>query len=242
LLWKDKRLFRIRLTDVWCFLGTGMVSLTCMNLCYFTAMQYVTLSVASVLLYTAPAIVMLFSVLLFGEKITAIRMGALALVFGGCTIVTGVVGGDIGEVSLLGLLYGLGAGFSYAMYSIFGRFALNRGYHTFTITFYTFFFSMLVSIPFAKIDTLVMHMGPRGLLYATGMGIVCCVLPYLLYTKGLSGTDNSTASMLATLEPAVATLAGILIFQEPIAWYNLIGMVLLFAGIMVIAYASRNNT
>jgi len=138
LLRKDKRLFRVRLRDIWCFVGTGVVSLTFMNLCYFTSMQYVPLSVASVLVYAAPAIVMLLSAVLFDEKITVGRLRALALVFGGCIIVTGLLGRDIVEFSLPGVLYGLGAGLSYAMYSIFGRFALKRGYHTFTITFYTF--------------------------------------------------------------------------------------------------------
>jgi len=241
LLRKDQRLFRVRLRDLWCFVGTGVVSLTFMNLCYFTAMQYVTLSVASVLLYTAPAIVMLLSAPLFGEKITATRLGVLALVFGGCTIVTGLIGGGAVDISLPGVLYGLGAGLSYALYSIFSRYALNRGYHTFTVTFYTFFFSMLGSIPFAGVGTLVVHMTPQVLMYAAGIGIVCCVLPYLLYTKGLSGTDNSTASMLATLEPAVATLSGVLFFHEIMYWYNLVGMALLFAGIVALAYTPHDN-
>lgn len=240
LLLKDRKLFYVRPQHLWCFLGTGVISLTFFNLCYFTAMQHMTLSVASVLLYTAPVFVMLLSAPLFGEKITVSRLGALALVFGGCLMVTGVIGGGAVHITGIGLLYGLGAGIGYAMYSIFGRYALNRGYHSFTITFYTFLFSLLGCVPLADVGRLAVHMTPEVWLYAVGIGIICSVLPYLLYTKGLSGVDNSTASMLATLEPAVATLTGVLIFKETLAWYNLVGMILLFAGMIMLARAAQN--
>ena len=241
LIKKDKKLFRVRLKDLWCFVGTGVVSLTIYNICYFTALQHVTMSVAAVLLYTAPAFVMIMSAFLFRERITVFRLGALALVFGGCVMVTGLVGGGMVSVSPLGIMYGLGAGVSYALYSIFGRFALNRGYNTYTVTFYTFLFSTLGSIPLARADELIvrMTMTPMAFLYAGGLGIISCALPYLLYTKGLLRTDNSTASMLATLEPAVATLTGVLFFREILTWYNLVGMIMLFAGIIILAFCSK---
>lgn len=237
----DRKLFKARWKDLWCFAGTGIVSLTMMNLCYFTAMQHTTLSVAAVLLYTAPAFVLLFSAVLFKEKLTIARLGALALVFGGCVMVTGALGGGAQKITPTGILYGLGAGLSYAMYSIFGRFALNRGYHTLTLTFYTFWFSVLGTIPFAKTGDLIHRMTPAVWLYAAGIGILCCVLPYLLYTKGLSKIDNGTASMLATLEPAVATLVSVWFFGEPLTWYNIIGIAFLFAGIMVLSRTSSRE-
>lgn len=241
LIKKDKQLFCVRLKDLWCFVGTGVVSLTIYNICYFTALQHVTMSVAAVLVYTAPAFVMIMSAFIFGEKITIFRLEALALVFGGCVMVTGLVGGSAVSASPLGIMYGLGAGVSYALYSIFGRFALNRGYHTYTVTFYTFLFSTLGSIPLAQADELIvrMTMTPMSFLYAGGLGIISCALPYLLYTKGLLSTDNSTASMLATLEPAVATLTGVLFFREILTWYNIVGMLMLFAGITLLSYFSK---
>ncbi len=40
--------------DIWLFIGTGLTSIVFFNICYFTSIQYLTLSMASVLLYTAP--------------------------------------------------------------------------------------------------------------------------------------------------------------------------------------------
>ena len=71
LLLFNREALRIRLKDVWCFLGTGIISLLLFSVCYFNALTYTSLSVAAILLYTAPICVMLMSVFLFKESMTA---------------------------------------------------------------------------------------------------------------------------------------------------------------------------
>ena len=63
-----RELLRIRLRDLWCFLGTGIGSIVFFNYCYFKTISLTSMSVAAVLLYTAPAIVMVLSRILFGER------------------------------------------------------------------------------------------------------------------------------------------------------------------------------
>ena len=116
--------FRIRLKDLWCFLGSGIVSLLLFSLCYFSGMQVTSLNVMAVLLYTSPAIIMILSVVLFHEKLTKRKLLALVMTFAGCCLVSGI--GSESAVSMQGLLLGLGAGFFYALYSIFSRFATDR--------------------------------------------------------------------------------------------------------------------
>ena len=72
-------LLKIRLRDLWCFAGTGIGSFFLLNLTYYTAMEYTSLAVAGVLLYTAPIFVMLLSALLFRETITKRKLFALCL-------------------------------------------------------------------------------------------------------------------------------------------------------------------
>ena len=91
LLIYDRHLFRIHLKDLWCFLGTGIMSIVFFNYCYFKAMTVASLSVAAVLLYTAPAIVMVLSYFLFQEAFTKQKVLALLLTFIGCILVTGVI-------------------------------------------------------------------------------------------------------------------------------------------------------
>ena len=69
LLIRDPSGFRIDLKDIWMFIGTGVISVVFFSLCYFYTMIRGQASVAVVLLYTSPVFVMLFSALLFKERI-----------------------------------------------------------------------------------------------------------------------------------------------------------------------------
>ena len=149
ILVRDPKQFRIRLRDFWCFFGTGICSLLFFTYCYFQAITIMDLSTAAVLLYTAPSIVMVLSLLLFHERITAQKLVALVLAFAGCCLVS-LVGGEH-KLSAAGILYGLGAGFGYALYSIFARYALDRGYSSNTINFYSCLLTT-IGAPVAAMD------------------------------------------------------------------------------------------
>nr|MBQ8253771.1 EamA family transporter [Lachnospiraceae bacterium] len=104
-----KELLRIRPKDIWCFIGTGIVSIVFFNYCYFTTIQMTSLSVAAVLLYTAPAIVTILSVFLFKEKFHPLKLTALVMAFAGCVLVTGILSQKL-TLTVPGILLGLGSG------------------------------------------------------------------------------------------------------------------------------------
>lgn len=235
LIYKPK-LFQIRLKDIWCFLGTGIVSVGIFTFCYFKSIELSSLSVAAVLLYTAPAFVMIFSLIFFKEKMTVMKGVSVVLAVLGCAMTTGVIGGDV-NVTLAGFLFGLGSGVCYALYSIFSRFALNRGYEPFTITLYTFFFAAVFSIVACDVRPVIRVMtqdiGSFG--FAILFALVSCVLPYTFYTLGLKHINSGTASIIATVEPVVATIIGAWIFAEPIGVpFGYIGVGLVFLSVVLI--------
>ena len=86
LLLRDRSLLRIRLRDLWCFLGTGLCSLLLYCIFYFRAVERVSISVATVLTYMSPIYIMLLGALLFHEKITPRKLLALILSIGGCVL------------------------------------------------------------------------------------------------------------------------------------------------------------
>ena len=135
-----------------------------------------------------------------------------------------------------GLLTGLGAGFGYALYSIFGRYALMRGYGSVTISCYTFFFAALAASFMVDAEKVIHVVTSRGGLFAETVFLVLLVtlFPYLLYTKGLAGVENGTASVIASVEPVVATLVGLIIYKEELSVQNVIGIVLVLISIFLI--------
>lgn len=216
------------------FFGTGICSLLFFNWCYFNAISRSSMSVAAVLLYTSPVFVTLMSALCFHERITPVKLGALALTFGGCALVTGLFPLGQRSISPQTILFGLGAGFGYALYSIFSKFALNH-YSSATVTFYTILFCTVASLPLSGIFGHAQVLTDwRTWVGALGVGLLCCALPYYLYTDGLRQAEAGKAAILATVEPFVAALLGILVYHEAVTPFKLLGMAAIFGAILLL--------
>ena len=241
LLLLDRETLKIRVKDIWCFVGTGALSVSFFNFCYFKTITLTSLSVAAVLLYTAPAFVMIMSFFLFKEDMTKKKIMALVIAFIGCVLVSGVVTGG-GDLNAKGILVGLGAGFGYALYSIFGRYALQRGYNSTTITFYTFLFATLCTIFMVDVSSItnIVETQPGISIYAAFMILFVTLFPYLCYTKGLSGMENGTASVIASIEPVMATVLGILIYKEEMTFASAFGMILVLTSIVMLNGKEKN--
>ena len=241
LLVVDPGKLRIRLRDTWLFAGTGVVSVTLFNLCYFTCIQISEASIAVVLLYTSPIWVMLLSALFFRERITGRKVVALGLTFAGCALVAGVLGSSV-QLSPFALFIGVASGFFYATYSIFGRVALAR-YDTLTITFYTFAFGLAACLAAGDPahTVAVAAADPALAAWYVGLGICCTILPYLLYTTGLEHLEPSRAAILATIEPLVAGLIGIFVYGEGTGAAKLVGMALILAAVVLANTGGRSD-
>lgn len=233
-LWvTDRKALNINPRDCRYFIGTGILSVVFFNWCYFNTIQLSSLSVAAVLLYTSPAFVMLLSALLFHEPVTRRKLAALLLTFLGCTLVTGLLplGGGISPKTLL---FGLGAGFGYALYTIFSKFALEK-YAPGTVSFYTFLFATLAALPMSGLlGELHLLLSWNGVMGGLGMGIFCCILPYVFYTEGLRHAEAGKAAILATAEPFVAALLGIVFFHEVLTPFKLLGMAAILFSIVLL--------
>lgn len=219
LLWfllREPDVLRISPRHLPLFFGTGICCILFFALCYFRCQQLCSLAVSAILLYMAPAIVVVLSALVLHERITRRKLAALALALLGCSFVTGIWSGGL-TVTAEGVLFGLGSALFYALYSIISPFAL-RHYAPFTVVVWTFIFSGLGSL--FSLDWQGMKNGfaaqPQLLLCALGLAVIATALPFLLYTRGLSGVESSRAAILACVEPVVAALAGILVFHEPV--------------------------
>lgn len=235
LVFIDRRAFRIHLKDLWCFLGTGICSIVFFNYCYFRTISLTSLSTAAILLYTAPSIVMVLSAALFKERFTLKKMAALALTFMGCVMVTGGPGAAFG-LTAAGILTGLGAGLGYALYSIFGRYAIMKGYSSLTITLWTFGMASAGVLPFVSLTGIgECFAGDAGVMGTALFWIfVTTVAPYILYTVGLSHMETGMASVISSIEPVVATFVGVFLYGERLTLQGGAGVVLVIGAIVLI--------
>ncbi len=227
----EKELFKIKLKDLWVFLGTGLLSLMFFSITYFYSMTYNGVCVAVILLYTSPVFVMLFSLLLFKEKVTIKKIIAVVITILGCVLVSGLAGGK--SIGAVGIILGLCSGIGYALYSVFSRFALQKNYSSVTISFYTFLFCGIGCLPFSEPLKMAIRLNTDSIFLILGLGFICCVLPYLLYTKGLEKVENTKASVIVAVEPVVASLIGVFVYYEQMTTPKIIGIILVLAAVII---------
>lgn len=241
MLFKNKNDFKIKIKDIWLFLCSGIFSILLFNYCYYKTMALSSLSAASVLLYTAPFFVMLFSLFLFKEKLTVNKTAATVIAFLGCFLATGAVSSS--SIGSKALVFGLLTGFGYSLYTVFGRILLSKGYNSYTITFYTFLFSFAGCLLFVNVKSVsALIFGDLRLTAVTVlMAAVNSVIPYLLYTAGLSGVSPSAAPVMATVETVSATVVGVAVYGEPLNVYSVLGIICIFSAVIILNIKSNDK-
>ena len=229
----DPRRFFIRPKDWWLFFGNGVAGLVFFSWCYFNAIAGGSLAIAALLLYTAPAFVMLMSVIFFRERLTKEKIIALLITFIGCGFITGAFAGNL-LISRQTLFYGLASGFGYALYSIFGKPATKK-YPPLTVSLWCFIFASAFTLPLSGLAykaslfrDLTVWIG------ILGIGVISCVFPHVLYMRGLQSLEASHAAILATIEPVVASIVSFLFLDEIFTWQKLIGIVLILAAVPIL--------
>ena len=232
---KDRKGFKISVRDIPLFLGLGFGSILFFTVCYFTAITMMSLSTAAILLYTSPVWIMLMSVMCFHEKLDRRKLIALVLALVGCVLVSGISGEGM---TLTGLLVGLGAGIGYGLYSILGTVALRR-YSPYTVTTYTFLFAAIGSWIICRPADMIHKFSEAPdigflLAFCCLTALITAVIPFLAYTLGLKSVEASKAGIIATIEPMVATLIGILVFSEPLTIMSGAGILLILSAVVIL--------
>ena len=235
LLIKDRAGFKVLFRDLPLFLGLGFGSILFFTVCYFTAITMMPLSTAAILLYTSPVWIMLMSVLFFHEKLDRRKLIALALAFAGCVLVSGISGEGM---TLTGVLVGLGSGIGYGLYSILGKIALRK-YSPYTVTAYTFMFAAVGSWIICQPEDLFNKFSDAKdpgflIVFCCLTALITAVIPFLSYTPGLEKVEASKAGIIATIEPMVATLIGIVVFSEPLTFMSGAGILLILSAVVIL--------
>lgn len=231
LLWTDPKRFLFKKKDALLFLGVGVLGQLCFSLCYYTAIPLVGISTACILLYLSPIFVMLLARLIFRDKIGKNGVAALVICVIGCALASGFGG----TVNVKGVLCGVGCAVCFALINIFTRMLLQRGYNGWTINFYTCALAALGGMALFGLREPVAYLtgGVDNVLYGVLSGVINGFLPYLCFSKALSGLDSGRVSIFGSTEPVTATLVGVLIFHEKLGLPGFVGILLVLGSIVL---------
>lgn len=233
LLFTDKQKLKIKWKDIGLLVWMGLVSILCFNVLYFYTIQIADVSIAAVLLYIWPVLVMLSSIVIFKEKFTIMKLFSALISFLGCLIVMGVW--KNGAFHIVAFLTGIGSAVAYATYSIFGVFALRK-YHSLTILLYAFAFATIGCLPFISLTgTIHLFMSDATVFgVAVAQGILTSALPYIFFNQGLKNLEAGIAAILTSSVPMLSTLMNAILYREALQPTQLLGSLLIILSIVMI--------
>ena len=248
MLIKDKSLFRINKKDIPLLAFTGMIGFSLMNVFYNYSIQELSLSLAAVLLCTAPVYVIIFGAIFFKEKITPLKVICMLAVVFGCLLLSGVVDSGKLQWSVFGLAMGVFCSLSNAVCTLGSNEASGvRGIHPVTLLFYNSLFAIIPMAFLADYSQLAAFIGDAPA-YGIGIfalnGLITSLLPNLFFNYSFIHMESGVVSILASgAEPTAALVFGILVFSEIPTLAGFLGMVIVIVSIIILTAAkNQKNT
>lgn len=238
LFFTNKKLFYVRLKDVWVFFGAGVLGTLGLNLSYNYSITELSLSLSAILLSLAPIFVVIFSFFLFKEKITSTKIYCMILAIVGSALASGVFESVSMRWSFKGILVGLFAAIFYSLYSIFSKIAMEKKYDALTITLYSTLAITIVLFPMNDWGFVreIISVSPLKMsIFMVAHSLCTCIFPYALYTISLNYMDAGKASILCSCEPIAATIFGLLFYNEVPTLLSLVGLIIVLVALGILS-------
>ena len=202
-------------------------------------------AIATVLVYCSAGFTALLGWWLLKERLGWAKLLAVAVSLGGCVLVSGALDPSAWHANLIGILTGTFSGLWYAIYSLMGRSASQRGLNPWTTLLYTFGFAALFLMVFNLLGGGFLPgtaTRPADFLWlgnawaAWGILFLLAAGPTLagfgLYNVSLSYLPSSVANLIVTLEPAFTAIIAYFLLGERLNWIQIGGSLMILGGVI----------
>lgn len=205
------------------------------SLGFFYALHYLDASVATILLFTNPAVVIILAAIFYREPFRPLQLLSLAACITGGILVVGLsFSGDL-ALPPVGVALGLWASFGLGFHTFYAQRVLGEGLHPLTITTYTnsiacLLFSFLARPVFLFNGQLTASMWGLAVLLA----LLSSVLPNFLSLQGIKLIGASRAALVASFELPCNVFLAALFLGERLTSTQLLGALLVLAGVLLV--------
>jgi len=173
-------------------------------------------------------------VLLFHREWPGRRwMVSTAFAITGCALL--ILASESIRTDLMGIFLAVGAGASYALYTMLSKDLLDKQPAGAVLTV-TFSLGVILLLPVLFVSDLSWLLEPRGIAVALHLGVVTVGFGYLLFAIGLAAIPVATVATLTLAEPLTAGLLGVFVLGETLTTTAVFGITLLLVGLLILAF------
>lgn len=220
------------------FMIYGISALALTFISYNISIKYVSVSIATVLMFTCPIWVVILSHFVFKEEINKNKAIAIMLNLFGCVMIS--KGYEFGNfsLSLKGLVFGLISGFAFALQGILAK-IVDKKYDKDCLLAYSFLFGTLFLIFFVDFKNTANIFRNTNDMYfiiknITVVGVCNTIIANGSYVKAVEYLEASVCSIIVSLELVVAAIVAYFVFNEGLEILQIIGMLMVIISIVVL--------
>ena len=160
----------------------------------------------------------------------------------GVMMLTGIFTED-GRFSLIGLVWGLCSGLSYAGYILLVPRLRVGDIPSLKLTFYVFFIGMLLLIAYnfiseGEIQQPINHSCWINLIL---LGLIPTALSNICVTMSLKLIDSTVVAILGAFEPLTAMVVGLTVLGEPFNVVSILGAILILVSVGILTMSARSK-
>jgi drug/metabolite transporter (DMT)-like permease len=219
-------------------LGLGFCGYYLASFLDFAGLAYITASLERLILYLNPTLVVLLGHVLFGRKVTARQVGALALSYVGVALVFGREAGMGGPDAMRGSALVFGSAVSYAVYLVASAEEVKRlGSMRLTGLATAVACVLCIAQFFVLRPVSAMAVAPQVMWLSLLNATVCTFAPVLMVMMAMERIGAAMAAQTGMIGPLSTVMMGVLILNEPFTAWIAAGTVLVLAGVWLLARA-----
>ncbi|MCP3030870.1 EamA family transporter [Halobacillus sp. A1] len=216
------------------------ISMACYQPFFFSAVSLTGVAVGTVVgIGSAPVMAGLIDWLFMKRRKSRRWWMATSLSIIGCGML--FLNSEEITVDPLGILLALGAGLSFAAYTLISE-KLVKNHSPITVVAVVFILSAIILSPFLFVFDSSWMASVNGVLVSLHLGILATGVAYVLFSKGLIKMPGSTAVTLSLAEPLTAALLGVFVVGEVFSLVSWIGMALILCGLWVLSISSPEKS
>ena len=238
---KDPVLLKISIKSLPYFIGLGVFGIGSAQFFYLLAISKINVAAAILLHYTGPVFVALYVVFVQRQKL---RFNIALAILGtliGCFLVVGAYNLQIFALNRVGIIAGILAAVSFAVYSILSESGMKR-YTPWTVLLYGMLFAALM---WNSLHPPLEAFRHRYSLFQWGLilfiGICGTIFPFGLYFEGVKRIKPTHASITATLAPISAGVIAAVFLGEVMATFQIMGGLIVIVSIIILQLNTADN-
>lgn len=208
------------------------------SLTLYVSFTLMDVGVASTILFIYPVLTAAIMAICFKERVTLPTAVSIVMSFVGVMLLYWSPQGD--TLSVAGIILVLVSALTYAVYIIImNRAKLNMS--SFKINYYVLIYCALGNLAVALIegDGFQTPSSLCSWFYVTWLAIVPAILALVMMVYAAKYIGSTPTAIMGALEPLTAVLIGIFLFKETFSIRLLIGIILIFSSVILIAVQSN---